>query len=172
MSMELHAHEIHNVVVESTKFVELWHKRLEYLNYQSTHLLDSNKLVHGLPLLPSTNKICQGCIFGKQQCERVLNKGISRATKSLQFLHSDICGPLSCPFLSRAKYFLTFIDDYSRKTWAFFLKKRSETSNKFKYFKGIVEEEASAKIKCLRTYQGGQFSTTKFNVFDKHAITK
>jgi hypothetical protein len=53
-AFELHAHEIHNVVVESTKFVELLHKRLRYLNYESNHLLASKKLVHGLPLLPST----------------------------------------------------------------------------------------------------------------------
>jgi hypothetical protein len=55
----------------------------------------------------------------------------------------------------------------------FFLKKRSEAIDKFKYFKGIVEKEVGAEIKCLKTYQGGKFTKTKFNFFcEKHALKR
>ncbi len=61
-----------------------------------------------------------------------------------------MCGPLQKhASISDSKYFVTFIDDFSRKSSVFFMKNKSETFNKFKYFKQVVEVKTNAKIGCL-----------------------
>ena len=51
----------------------------------------------------------------------------------LELINSDVCGPI--PSTSLSEYYVTFIDDYSRKTWVYFLKTKDEVFRKFKEFK-------------------------------------
>ena len=89
------------------------------------------KMVHGLPHISSTDDVCEGFVLGKHHRE-IFEKGKAwRAKEPLLLIHSDICGPLEVPSLSCTVYFLTFIDDFSRKSWVYFLKKKSETLVKF-----------------------------------------
>jgi hypothetical protein len=81
------------------------------------------------------------CLFKKQQYEKVTNKGVSRTTNPFQLLHHGLCGPLNCPSLFGDMYFLTFVNDYNKKTWVFFFKKKSGALDKFKYFKRFVERK-------------------------------
>jgi transposase InsO family protein len=53
--------------------------------------------------------------------------------------------------------FLTFIDDYSRYTWVYFLRKKSEVFEHLKDFKALVETQTGKKIKILRTDNGGEY---------------
>jgi hypothetical protein len=54
---------------------------------------------------------------------------------------------------------VTFIDDYSRKVWVYLLKKKVDVFNTFKKFKSLVEKSIDRSIKCLRTYNGGEFTS-------------
>ena len=66
-----------------------------------------------------------------------------------------------------------FIDDFTRMDWVFFLKEKSEAFNKFKAFKNLVENETEAKIKCLRSDNGGEFTSKDFNLFyETHGIKR
>ena len=116
------------------------------------------KMVHGLPHISSTNGVCEGCVLGKHHKE-MFDKGKAwRAKEPLQLIQSDICGPLEVPYISHAVYFLTFINDFSRKSWVYFLKHKSETFFKFQLFKSLVENiEFGKKIKTLRTDNGEEF---------------
>jgi transposase InsO family protein len=87
-------------------------------------------------------------------------------------VHIDICGPLVAVSLGDNKYFTTFIDDYSRKTWAYFLKEKSTTFDVFKSFKNLVENERGYKIKTLRYDRCGEYTSSNFKIFaDKRAFT-
>jgi len=77
------------------------------------------------------------------------------------------CGPLQHASLSDFKYFVIFTYDFSRKAWVFFMKKKNETFNKFKYFKQVVEAKTNAKIGYLRINKGGEFTLGTFNEFCK-----
>ena len=68
----------------------------------------------------------------------------------LEIIHSDVCGPISSNSLSRYAYYVSFIDDYSRKTRIYFLKTKDEVFNKFKEFKVLIENHTENKIKTLR----------------------
>ena len=87
------------------------------------------------------------------------------AKESLQLIHTDICGPLEVPSISHAFYFLTFIDYFSRKSWVYFLKHKSETFFKFQRFKSLVENESGKKIKTLRTDNREEFIKKEFEAF-------
>ena len=62
-------------------------------------------------------------------------------------------------------YFITFIDDYTRMTWVYFLKERSEALEVFKKFKAMVENQSNRKIKVLRSDQGGEYISKEFEKY-------
>lgn len=80
-------------------------------------------------------------------------------------MHADICGPINPISNSKKRYFITFIDDFSRKTWVNFLVEKSEAFATFKSYKTKVEKETGAFIKCLRTDRGGEFTSQEFTHF-------
>jgi hypothetical protein len=63
-----------------------------------------------------------GCVLRKHHRDSFDKRASWHASGPLQLVHSDLCGPLSSPSFSGCKYFLTFIDDFSRRTWVYFLK--------------------------------------------------
>ena len=69
--------------------------------------------------------------------------------------------------LSGYVYCASFIDDYSRKTWIYFLKKKDEVFEKFKEFKTLVENLSEKRIKTLRSDNGGEFTSGEFNEYNK-----
>lgn len=90
-----------------------------------------------------------------------------RASEKLQIIHADLCGPVQPSSNSNKKYFLSFIDDFSRKNWVYFLHDKAETFSLFKSFKSLVEKEAGGSIICLRTDRGGEFNSSAFKEFCK-----
>lgn len=76
-------------------------------------------------------------------------------------------------FLGGSRYFITFIDDFSRKSWIYFFVTKSQTFEKFKFFKELVEINERKSIKVLRTIRGGEFLYNAFNAFcDFHQIQR
>lgn len=82
-------------------------------------------------------------------------------------MHSDLCGPIKLASNSDKRYIISFIDDFSRKTWVYFLHEKSEDFAAFKNFKACVEKEIGAHISCLRTDRGGEFNSNEFVEFYK-----
>lgn len=85
-----------------------------------------------------------------------------RASAKLQLVHTDICGPMQTESLGRNKYFLLFIDDYTRMTWVYFLKAKSETFENFKRLRALVERQSGNRLMCLRSDRGGEFTSSEF----------
>lgn len=94
-------------------------------------------------------------------------KSLWRASKQLQLVHSDICGPIKPASNGDKRYIIIFIDDLTRKTWVYFLHEKSEAFVTFKNFKAGVEKEIGAYITCLRTDRGDEFTSNKFGEFCK-----
>ena len=82
----------------------------------------------------------------------------TRSKEILDIIHSDVCGPMSDKSLGGHLYYVTFIDDHSRKTWLYLLKKKDEIFEKFKEFRLEVETLTKRKIKNLRSDNGGEYT--------------
>ena len=104
---------------------------------------------------------CKYCVYGKQH--RVNFKTDSHTSKGvLDYIHSDVWGPVSVSSHSSAQYFVSFIDDYSRKVWIYFMKHRFDVFGIFKKWKAQVENQTGRKIKYLRTYNGLEYRDKEF----------
>ena len=97
-------------------------------------------MVRGLPSIEHPNQLCEGCLLGKQSRKSFSKEASTRATKSLQLVHTDVCGPIKPSSLGKSNYLLLFIDDLGKKTWVYFLKQKSEAFGAFKKFKAFVEK--------------------------------
>jgi hypothetical protein len=80
----------------------------------------------------------------------------------LDLIRSDICGPMSVESVSGSRYFVLFIDDYSRKTWVYFLKTKDEVFGKFQEFRALVENETGRKIQVLILDNRGEYTSKEF----------
>ena len=63
---------------------------------------------------PLTNPFCEQCIVSKQTRKPSSLPATHRGKKPLDLIHSELSGPMSPPLLGGSKYFVRFIDDYSR----------------------------------------------------------
>ncbi|PNX74518.1 copia-type reverse transcriptase-like protein, partial [Trifolium pratense] len=64
-----------------------------------------------------------------------------------------------------SKYFITFVDEYTRMLWPYTIKLKSEDLDVFKRFKVIIEKESDKSNKILRTYGGGEYTSRDFETF-------
>ena len=80
-------------------------------------------------------------------------------------IHSDLCGPISSVSLRGYEYYVTFIDDHSRKTWIYFLKskKYEEVLQRFQEFKALVKNQTGRKIQVLKLDNRGEYTSKKFD---------
>ncbi|KAI5316393.1 hypothetical protein L3X38_036100 [Prunus dulcis] len=122
-------------------------------------------MVEGMPQVEAPLKVCEDCLVGKQQRDSIPKESTWRASGILQFVHADICGPINPTSNSKKRYLITFIDDFSRKTWVYFLVEKSEAFVVFKNYKARVEKETGAYIRALRTDRGGEFTSQEFTNF-------
>ena len=75
--------------------------------------------------------------------------------------------------LDGSRYFVTFIDDYSRHIFVYFLKSKGDVFRKFKVFKQIVEKQTGHKIKMIRSDKGREFINKYFKIFlESEGITR
>jgi transposase InsO family protein len=80
---------------------------------------------------------------------------------------------MQTPSLNGCVYFMTFIDDFSRKTWLYLLKQKSKAFEVFKRFKSMVENVSGRTIKILRSDRGGEYKLNEFiELCDLHGIKR
>ncbi|GAV77771.1 gag_pre-integrs domain-containing protein [Cephalotus follicularis] len=97
---------------------KLWHMRLGHMSERGMTILSKCGLLCGERM--TSLDFCEHCVISKK-C-RVRFSVIMHSTKgTLNYIHSDLWGPAEVPSKGGALYFVTFIDDYSRKVWIYFL---------------------------------------------------
>ena len=129
-----------------------WHYRLGHMSEKGMKILHSKGKLEGLKSLDL--EFCEDCVFGKQK--KVTFSKVGRPPKSerLELVHTDVWGQTQVPSLGGSSYFVTFIDDATRKLWVYPMKHKSDVFDVFKKWKALVENETSLKLKCLRSDNG------------------
>ena len=142
----------------------LWHRRLGHLNFQSLKNLQQKNMVYGLPNIQEVKEVCEGCALGKHHRESFPKKAW-RAKAPLELVHTDVCGPMTTPTHAGNKYFLIFVDDFTRMTWVYFMRQKSDVFSIFKKFQNFVERQSGYLMKVLRSDRGGEYNSNEFNKF-------
>jgi len=123
------------------------------------------EMVCGLPVLTEVEGVCAGCVSGKHHRKKFDKEQVWRASYPLELIHTDLCGPMQNESIRGNRYFITFIDDFSRMCWVYFLRNKSDTLNVFKKFKVLVELQSGYKLKKLRSDRGGEYTSNEFQEF-------
>ncbi|KAH9681306.1 hypothetical protein KPL71_026926 [Citrus sinensis] len=144
---------------ENSDLSNLWHLRYGHLNYKGLNLLKQKNMVIGLPDIGRYEKVCEGCIYGKMH-RLPFPKNSWRAKAPLELVHADICGPTRTFSLNNRRYFILFVDDYTRMMWIYFLNEKSEAFSTFLQFKALAERQSGCKMKTLRTDRGERKNRT------------
>jgi len=72
-------------------------------------------------------------------------------------MHSDLWGPTPVNSIDGFRFYVLFVDHYTRFTWLYLPKSKSEVFTKFTHFKAMVETQFSTKIKIFRSDGGGEY---------------
>ncbi|MCO5566282.1 hypothetical protein L7F22_019958 [Adiantum nelumboides] len=145
---------------------EFWHARFGHVGYGSLMTLQRHNMVHDLSLLEMPPRhVCEGCVLGKMHRFAFSQVDSVRATRKLQLVHSDVCGPMRTPSVGNSLYFVTFIDDFSRFCCVYPLKAKSDVFAIFQHYVSMVENETGCKVQTLRTDRGGEYMSGAFKDF-------
>jgi len=142
-----------------------WHSRLGHINLDTIKSMIQKELVRGIPHVKIEKEVCDSCLFGKQSRQFFPQATLYRATKILELVHGDLCGPITPSTAAGNRYIFVIIDDHSRYMWTTLLKEKSDALNKFKRFKVLVEQESGSKIQTFRIDRGGEFVSHEFTKF-------
>jgi len=138
----------------ATDSKDVWHRRLGHMSEKTLQMLAKNHLPN---IKGQILESCTECIYGKQckvSFQRLGNP--SRIHEVLELVHTNVCAP-SKKSLGGAYYFVTFIDDHSRRVWVYLLKTKDQLLSAFKEFHALVECETRKKLKCLKVDNGGEY---------------
>ncbi|XP_074378708.1 uncharacterized protein LOC141720258 [Apium graveolens] len=136
----------------------LWHLRYGHLVFSGLKLLSKTKMVDGMPEINEPENLCEVCVKGKQHRQSFPVGKSWRARRPLEIVHTDIVGLFDISSLGGNRYYLTFIDDFSRKSWVYIIKEKSEALDKFQEFKALAEKQSGHYLKVLRSDRGGEWS--------------
>ncbi|GKE60232.1 retrovirus-related pol polyprotein from transposon TNT 1-94 [Tanacetum coccineum] len=151
----------------------LWHKILSYLNFKTINKLAKQNLVIGLPsLVYSIDKPCSSCEKGKYHRASFKTKQTSSIKKCHHLLYMDLFGHGTPRSINHEKYTFVIVDEYSRYTWVYFLKKKSQAPETIMSFIKRVENQNDIKVKQLRSHNGIEFrNNVLVNFCDEKGIS-
>ncbi|XP_073224915.1 uncharacterized protein [Cicer arietinum] len=109
-------------------------------------------------------EFCDHCILGKSK-RGSFGVDQHNTSRPFEYTHSDLWGPSRTKTHAGCSYFLTIIDDYSRKVWIYVIKSKSDTFMKFKEWHMQIETQKETKLKCLRTDNGLKYLSEQFNKY-------
>ena len=136
--------------------VDLLHRRFGHLHHNVfIHLLKNDQTINLSTSLinQSAQQICKACQMGKSHRLHFLVTK-TKTSQVLELIHTDLWGP--SPIISKDGYvyYISFVDDFSRYTWIYPLKLKSEVLKVFKLFRLQAEKQFQCPIKMMQSDWG------------------
>ncbi|KAM6582045.1 hypothetical protein CsatB_009047 [Cannabis sativa] len=132
----------------------LWHNRLGHPSKQIVQSVMAKCNI--TPINKNTFDLCTACCLGKHHKLPYSNSD-TVYTAPLQLLHTDLWGPAPMVSSNGYRYYISFVDAYSRYTWLYLLRTKDEALPTFIKFKTQIELQLNHKIKALQSDWGGEF---------------
>jgi len=144
----------------------LWHKHLSHLNFKTVNHLSLNQLVTGLPDYSFVKEyLYLVCEKSKERRASFKSKQISSVSSTFQLLHMDLFGPVNVQSLAGNKYTLVIVNEFSRYTWVFFLRSKSDTHDEIISFVKKMETLNNLIVRSIRSYHGSEFKNSTLDEF-------
>ena len=151
--------------------IKIWHHRMGHMSYNA--LKRHKDAVTGLDLDASIDRDqspCMGCELGKQM-RLPFSASAKCSDQRLQIVHSDLCGPMQVQSIQGAKYFATFVDDYSRNGVVYFLKSKDQCIDALRKFLAWAETQTGEKMRVLHSDRRGEYMSGAFKaILDEKGI--
>lgn len=153
-----------------TAYQYLWHHLLGHASPESMRQVAKIATIKGAKNLSGCKlgeKTCQTCAEGKGHAAphtSNMNKAVMRVSELLETVHADTAGPIK-PASHGYRYFMVFVDDYTRYTTVAFLKKKSEGLSKIKLYVKTMETQSNRQVKRLKTDNGSEFISKAHSKF-------
>ncbi|KAJ9561637.1 hypothetical protein OSB04_006797 [Centaurea solstitialis] len=155
---------------DSSEINWLWHKRLSHLNIKTINQLSISNLMKGLPENSfAKESLYVACEKGKQTRASFKSKQVSTINSPLNLLHMDLFGPVNIQSMGGKRFTLVIVDEYSRYTWVFFLRAKSETPQLIIAFILRMEKYNRITVRSIRSDHGTEF---KNSVLDEFLVSK
>lgn len=151
-------------VVMSNQDTIMWHKRLGHIGERGLKELSSKGVFGGKGV--SKLDFCEQCVLGKDR-KHSYGKGSDTTKEPLDYVHSDIWEPSRVETHGGGRFFMTIIDDFSRRVWVFILKHKNDAFSKFKEWLLEQENKKHKVLKHLRTDNGLEYLSEEFQSFCK-----
>ncbi|GKD37265.1 retrovirus-related pol polyprotein from transposon TNT 1-94, partial [Tanacetum coccineum] len=136
-------------------------------------IFNSDKEVVMIAQRVRDDKPCPSCEKGKHHRASFKTKQTSSIKKCIHLLHMDLFGPVTPRYINHEKNTLVIVDEYSRYTWVYFLKKKSQAPETIMSFIKRVEIQNDIKVKQLRTDNGTEFrNSILVNFCDEKRISQ
>ncbi|GFT04117.1 retrovirus-related Pol polyprotein from transposon TNT 1-94 [Trichonephila clavipes] len=146
--------------------IEIWHQRFCHVNNDYLVKTSKNDSVRGFPRLTDNDKThCIPCKLAKSKRVSLKKTGAVRSKRPLELLHMDLCGPMPTESQGGNKYFLSIIDDYSRKVTVFPIRNKSDVFHTFIRFQKRAERFLCKKVIAVRTDGGLEFCNKDMDNF-------
>lgn len=151
----------------STADLKVWHERLGHVGARALEDMIKNDRVTGVKLKNAGKFFCEPCQLGKAHRKSFNESSRSRELKPGECVHTDVCGPLQVKSQGGAIYFVTFIDEASSFCHVDFLRHKDEVIEKFEAYDKMVENKFGAKLKIVRSDNGGEYKNKRFATYLK-----
>lgn len=110
----INTNEVNCLLAEDCNQEWLWHSRFGHVIFNAMQELVTKKMVQGLPKLQQLNGVCTWCLMSKQVRKSFLTRTNYSASKALELVHGDLCGPITPTTMAGNRYVFLLVDDYSR----------------------------------------------------------
>lgn len=149
----------------------LWHQGLGHMNTRHMTDIVNKGVVGGVPqLAEETKMVCGPC--NKRKQVKVQHKAIQdiQSKDLLDLIHMDLMGPMLTESIAGKRYVLVLVDDFSRFTWASFIREKSDTLEIFEIWV-LQVTNGKRNLKQICSDHGGEFQNESMNKFyDDHGI--
>ena len=134
-----------------------WHRRMGHRDINAIRTLFKKDLVSGITMSECTCKFeCEVCLRGKFS-RLPFSESKSKTVKVMDLVHTDVCGPMETETPGRKRYYLTFVDDFSKFTIVHLLRNKSEVYNRFCEYVALMLNQVGMKPRILRCDRGGEY---------------
>lgn len=139
--------------------IHRWHEKCGHRDIEVVKRLDIDKLVKGAQITDcGIKETCGVCQEGKLTRYKFPKEANKHSSTVMDFIHTDVCGPMHTQTPSMKSYILTFIDDHTRYTVVYLLKNKSETFEKLQQYVEMCFNMFGCKPKFFRSDRGGEYT--------------